>query len=195
MLTLLGSRRRYCDGPSRRSFLQIGSLAVGGLALPQLLQAEQTRGRSHRSVIMVYLSGGISHQDTVDLKPAAPAEVRGEFKPIATRTPGIQLCELLPKLARATDRFAILRSLVGQTNEHSSFQSTTGFPMNITNRDGKPHFGSVVARVQGQADPVVPPFVDLFPAMQHRPYNSPTAGHLGRAAQSVKVDGQDLVAM
>src|SRR5262245_63365431 len=152
MLTLLGSRRRYCDGPSRRSFLQIGSLAVGGLALPQLLQAEQTRGRSHQSVIMVYLSGGISHQDTVDLKPAAPAEVRGEFKPIATSVPGVQVCELLPRLARCVDRLAVIRSLVGQIDEHSSFQSTTGFPMNITRREGKPHFGSVIARVKGATD-------------------------------------------
>ncbi|MFO0926161.1 MAG: DUF1501 domain-containing protein [Gemmataceae bacterium] len=109
-----------------------------------------------------------------------PAEVRGEFKPISTNVPGIQICEHLPRLARCTDKLAILRSIVGQIDEHSSFQSTTGYPMNITQRDGKPHFGSVVARLQGPVDPVVPPFIDLFPTMQHRPYNSP-AGHLGHA--------------
>ncbi len=195
MLTFLGTGQRYCDGISRRSFLQLGSLAVGGLALPQLLQAEQKKGRSHRSVIMVYLSGGLAHQDTVDLKPSAPSEVRGEFKPIATSVPGVQIGELLPRLAKSMNRLAIIRSLVGQIDEHSSFQSTTGFPMNVTRREGKPHFGSVVARVQGPTDPVIPPFVDLFPTMQHKPYNAPTAGHLGRVAAPVKLDGSDLAAM
>jgi hypothetical protein len=175
--------------------LQLGGLALGGLTLPGLLEAEEKRGRSHRSVIMVYLSGGIAHQDTVDLKPDAPAEVRGEFKPIATNVPGIRIGELLPRLARCADRYAILRSIVGQIDEHSSFQSTVGFPMSTTRREGKPHFGAVVAKMRGASDPVIPPFVDLFPTMQHRPYNSPGAGHLGRAAQAVKVDSQDLAVM
>ena len=108
MLTLLGPSHRYCDGLSRRSFLRLGGLALGGLSLPQLLRAGQKSHR-HRSVIMVYLSGGLAHQDTVDLKPNAPAEVRGEFKPIATSVPGVQLCELLPRLARCADKVAILR--------------------------------------------------------------------------------------
>src|SRR5213078_1819123 len=101
MLTLFGPGYRYCDGVSRRSFLKIGGLAMGGLALPQLLQAEEKAGirRSHKAVIMVYLSGGLSHQDTFDLKPDAPTEVRGEFKPIATRLPGVQVGELLPMTA------------------------------------------------------------------------------------------------
>jgi hypothetical protein len=89
----------------------------------------------------------------------------------------------------------LLRSLVGLRDEHSSFQSTTGYDMNVTRREGKPHFGSVIAKVQGPTDPAVPPFVDLFPTMQHKPYNSPGAGFLGRAASPVKVDGQDLAAM
>lgn len=195
MLTLLGPAHRYCDRLSRRSFLQLGSLALTGLSLPQLLQAESRRGASARSVIMVYLSGGLSHQDTFDLKPLAPAEVRGEFKPIATNVPGLQIGELLPRLAQCADRFAVLRSLVGQIDEHSSFQNTVGFPMSVTHREGKPHFGSVVAKLQGPTDPVIPPFVDLFPTMQHRPYNSPGPGHLGRSAQSVRVDGSDLAVM
>lgn len=195
MLTLQGASHRYCDGLSRRSFLQLGGLALGSLSLPQLLQAESTQGQSQRSVIMVYLTGGLAHQDTVDLKPNAPQEVRGEFKPIATNVPGIQFGELLPRLARCADKVAILRSLVGQIDEHSSFQSTVGFPMSITQREKKPHFGSVVAKMQGPSHPVIPPFVDLFPTMQHRPYNSPTAGHLGRSTEPVKLDGSDLGAM
>src|SRR5882724_6813003 len=106
MLTLLGPRHRYCDGLSRRSFLQIGGLALGGLTLPDLLRAEQTAkaGRSNKSVIMVYLTGGLAHQDTFDLKPNAPSEVRGEFKPIPTNVPGVQFGEHLPRLAGCMDK-------------------------------------------------------------------------------------------
>src|SRR5206468_12849335 len=105
---LLGPKGRYCDGLTRRSFLRIGGLAVGGLSLPGLLRAEQQAGirKSHKAVIMVYLSGGLAHQDTFDLKPAAPAEVRGEFKPIATNVPGIQLGELVPRIAKVIDKVA-----------------------------------------------------------------------------------------
>jgi hypothetical protein len=199
MLKLLGSPHRYCDGLSRRSFLQVGGLALGGLTLPHLLRAEAgsngRKPRSHRSVIMVYLSGGLAHQDTFDLKPSAPKEVRGEFKPIPTNVTGVQFGEHLPRLARCMDKLVLIRSVVGQIDEHSSFQSTTGFPMNITKRESKPHFGSVIARVQGPADPIVPPFVDLFPTMQHKPYNSPDSGFLGQAARAVKLDGQQLAAM
>src|SRR5690242_17853620 len=111
MLTLTGPRHRYCDGVSRRSFLQIGGLALGGLTLPQLLRAERKAGSgsSQRSVIMVYLSGGLAHQDTFDLKPNAPKEVRGEFNPIATKVPGIQIGELLPRLAASMDKLILLR--------------------------------------------------------------------------------------
>ena len=196
MLNLLGSARRYCDGVNRRSFLQLGGLAVGGLSLPSLLQAEQNSGRqTQRSVIMVYLSGGIAHQDTFDLKPNAPAEVRGEFNPIATTVPGIEYCELLPKLAGVADKCSIIRSVVGQRDEHSSFQSVTGYTMGEVQRNGTPHFGSIVSKVQGATDSVTPPFVDLFPTMQHRPYNSTGAGYLGSAYNQVRADGEDLANM
>ncbi len=197
MLSVFGPRHRYCDGLTRRSFLQIGGLAVGGLTLADLLRAEQRAGAgtSHRSVIMVYLTGGLAHQDTFDLKPNAPSELRGEFRPIPTNVPGVHIGQLLPRLARCMDKLILLRSLVGLRDEHSSFQNTTGFTMGETKREGRPHFGSVVAKVQGPRDPIVPPFVDLFPTMQHKPYNSPGAGHLGRAASAVKLDGSDLGAM
>jgi hypothetical protein len=196
MFTLFGCRQRFCDGLTRRSFLHIGGLALGGLTLPQLLRAEEQSGRrSQRSVIMVYLSGGLAHQDTFDLKPNAPAEVRGEFKPIPTKVPGIQIGELLPRLAAGMDKLILLRSLTGLVDEHSSFQNLTGYTMNAARREGRPHLGSVIAKMQGPADPVVPPFVDLFPTMQHKPYNSPGAGLLGRAASPMKLDGQDLAVM
>ncbi len=189
--------RRYCDGQTRRQFLQIGGLAMGGLALPDLLRAEEFSGlgRSHKSVIMVYLSGGLSHQDTFDLKPNAPAEIRGEFKPIPSRVPGIEVGELLPKLASCSDKWSVVRSLVGQRDEHSSFHTLTGWPMNVAQNEGKPHFGSVISKVQGPADSVVPPFVDLFPVMQHKPYNAPGPGHLGVTHSPAKMSGDDLALM
>jgi hypothetical protein len=204
MLTLWGpaGRGRFCDGLSRRSFLKIGGLVMGGLGLPELLEAEaraatpsgaRAPGRaSHKSVIMVYLSGGLAHQDTFDLKPDAPDGIRGEFKPIATSLPGVQVCELLPRMAAVMDRVAVIRSLVGQLDEHSSFQSMTGFPMGISQREGKPHFGSVIAKVQGPVDPVVPPFIDLAPVMQHRPYNTPGPGILGQTFRAARMEGDDL---
>src|SRR5215813_11278452 len=90
----------------RRSFLQLGGLALGGLSLPQILRAEAQSGvtRSHKAAIMIFLSGGPPHQDMVDLKPDAPADVRGEFKPIQTNVNGIQISEHLPRLAKMTDR-------------------------------------------------------------------------------------------
>src|SRR3954470_8511026 len=153
MLTLWGpgsgGYTRYCDGRSRRSFLQLGGLAMGGLSLPALLQAEAqgasrapagAAGASHKSVIMIYLSGGLAHQDTFDLNPDAPAGIRGEFQPIATRLPGVQVGELLPRIAGVMNKLAVIRSIVGLRDEHSSFQNVTGFPMRQSQLEGKPSF-------------------------------------------------------
>jgi hypothetical protein len=205
MLTLWGpgGGDRYCDGQSRREFLKLGGLAMGGLGLPGLLQAEaQARGEGsrgatvtgspHKSVIMIYLTGGPAHQDTFDLKPEAPDGIRGEFKPIATRIPGIQICEHLPRIAGLMDKVAVIRSIVGLRDEHSSSQSVTGYPRAQSQREGRPNFGSVVARVQGPVDPVVPPCFDLSPRMQHMPYNIPGPGFLGNAYQPARVEPDDL---
>src|SRR5437899_1797034 len=108
MLTILGRPQRFCDGVSRRSFLRIGALGLGGLALPQLLRAEAQSGvrRSHKAVIMIFLPGGPAHQDIFDLKMEAPLEIRGEFRPIETNVSGIQICEHLPLVARMMDKLA-----------------------------------------------------------------------------------------
>ncbi len=196
MRLMTGNQRKFCDQLSRRSFLEIGSLAVGGLTLPRLLAAEQQAGRkSHKAVIMVYLSGGMSHQDTFDLKPQAPSEIRGEFQPIPSVVPGFDVCELLPKLAGVMNRCAVIRSIVGQRDEHSSFQNLTGYTMGETQQNGYPNFGSMTARVLGPTQPIIPPFVDLFPTMQHRPYNSTGAGYLGSQFHQVRADGEDLASM
>lgn len=167
-----------------------------GLSLPNLLRAEASQGGSSgKSIIHIYLTGGLSHHDSFDLKESAPAEVRGEFKSIETKVPGIRIGEHLPKLASLMDRFSLIRSIVGLRDEHSSFHTLTGFPMSFAQRDGRPHFGSVVSRVLGSTDPKVPPFVDLFPTMQHRPYNSPGPGLLGPQFAGVTADGEDVANM
>jgi len=188
---------RYCDGINRRSFLSIGGLAVGGLTLPKLLRAEQQAGigSSNKSVIMVYLSGGISHQDTFDLKPDAPDGIRGEFQSVPSNVPGTDVCELLPLTAQVMDKVAVIRSVVGLRDEHSSFQNVTGYPRSVSLRDGRPNFGSIVTQLNGKADAVTPAYVDLFPTMRHRPYNIAGAGVLGSNYQGMRADGEQLAAM
>src|SRR3954471_21108248 len=133
-----GKPAGFCDGVSRRDFLRIGALGMGGLALPQLLRAEAANGikRSHKAVIMIFLPGGPSHQDTFDLKPDAPSEFRGEFKPIDTNVDGIQICEHLPKIARLMDKCSIIRSIVGATGGHDAVQCLTGRSMNNAPQGG-----------------------------------------------------------
>src|SRR6266566_3915002 len=130
MLTILGRPQRhpFCDGLKRRDFLKIGGLAMGGLALPELLRAEAAAGirGSHKAVIMIFLPGGPPHQDFLDLKPDAPAEVRGEFSPIKTNVSGIEICELMPRLAAMMDKLVVIRSIVGATGDHYAFQCLTG---------------------------------------------------------------------
>src|SRR5262245_36194093 len=193
MLTILGQRSRYCDGVSRRSFLKIGALAMGGLTLPTLLKAqEQTGTRSNKSVIMVYLSGGLSHHDTFDMKPDAPAEIAGEFRPRPTNVNGIQISEYLPRLASMMDRLAVVRGIVGLRDEHSSFHTLTGYGMDITRRENKPNVCSVISKVMGRTSPVIPAYVDLFPTMQHRPYNIPGPGFVGPAHAGAKVENDQI---
>src|SRR5579883_3503168 len=107
MLTIQGSRQRFCDGVSRREFLKIGGLAMGGLALTDVLAAEAQAGirSSHKAIIMIYLPGGPPHQDMFDLKPDAPQDIRCPFKPIKTNVSGIEICELMPKIATMMDKF------------------------------------------------------------------------------------------
>jgi hypothetical protein len=184
MLSILGPSHRLCDGISRRSFLQVGSLAMGGLSLSQLLQAEAQAGvgRSHKSVIMIFLSGGPPHQDMFDLKMDAPAEVRGEFYPIDTSVPGIQICEHLPRMAKMMHKLVPIRSLVGSEGRHASFQCMTGWPVTQQPPGGWPSFGSTVAKVQGIATPGTPPYVCLSPKMKGSFWADPgQPGFLGQA--------------
>ncbi len=176
MLTIPGPRSRYCDGMSRRSWLQIGGLALGGLALPDILRASSgtaVPGREAKGIIMVLLPGGPTHLDTFDLKPDAPAEIRGEFRPIATNVPGIDICELMPRLARMAEKLAIIRSLVGFRDDHNTHWCTTGHESHPAMDSSPlvpgfpagdwPSMGSVLSRALGTRVPGVPPCVDLTP--------------------------------
>jgi hypothetical protein len=161
MLTIWGSRQRFCDGLSRRNFLRIGAFGAG-LSLAGLLRARAAAGSpsSGKSAIMIYLPGGPPHMDMYDLKPAAPKEFRGEFKPIATNVPGVQICELFPRQARMWDKLAVIRSLFS-VEEHSDSLIMTGYSENDNRTQHHPSFGAVVSKVRGGAADV-PPFVSLY---------------------------------
>jgi hypothetical protein len=192
MLSILGGGSKFCDGVSRRNFLKIGALGLGGLALPELLRAEECLGvrKAHKAVIMIFLPGGPSHQDMFDLKMDAPSEIRGEFKPISTNVPGIQICEHLPKLAQLIDKTAIIRSIVGATGDHYAVQCLTGRSHVNPPAGGWPCMGSVLTKLQGAVDPAMPPFVGLSPKMGHTPWADAGApGFLGAAYAPFKPDG------
>ena len=192
------STSRFCDGVSRRSFLKIGGLGLGGLALPQLLEAEARAGirKSHKAVIMIYLPGGPPHQDMYDIKNDAPSEVRGPFREIATNVPGIRICEHLPRMAAMMDKLVPIRSIVGAEGGHDNFQCFTGRPTRNQPPGGWPMFGSMISKLQGPADIAIPPFVGLENKTKHRPYNMATPGFLGVPHKSFQPEGDgktDLV--
>ena len=192
MLSIYGRKSRFCDGVSRRNFIRIGALGLGGLALPQILQAEAKAGirKSHKAIIMIYLPGGPPHQDMFDIKVDAPQEIRGEFKPISTRVPGIQICEHLPKLAGMMDKLAVIRSVVGAEDNHYDYQCMTGRLRRGEPPGGWPSIGSVISKLQGSVNPGVPPFVGLEPVMQHKPYNASGPGFLGIGYRSFRPAGE-----
>ena len=184
MLTLFSkqSAKRYCDGLSRRSFLRIGGLGLGGLSFPELLRAESAQGvgKSQKALILVYLPGGPPHQDMYDIKLNAPSEVRGPFKAIGTKVPGIQISEHLPRMAKMADKFSFIRSVVGAKDRHESFQCVTGRLSNNAPPGGWPEIGSVVSKLKGGA-PTVPGYVNLSQQMKHTPYNQGRPSFLGVA--------------
>ena len=195
MLTIEGLPIRLCDRLPRRSFMKIGGLALGGLSLPEILRAQQQSGNSssHKAVIMIFLAGGPPHQDMLDLKPQAPSEVRGEFEPIATQVPGIQISELMPRVASMMDRFAVIRSLVGSEGRHDAFECCTGRQFRSTQpQGGWPAMGSALSRLYGPVDPAVPPYVDLSFKMAHDPWNIKGPGFLGMSHAPFRPDGEAM---
>ncbi len=207
MLTIPGPRSRFCDGMSRRSWLQIGSLAMGGLALPQILRGEAQGGRRKRikGIIMVILPGGPTHLDMYDLKPDGPVEIRGDFQPIATSVPGIEICELMPRLAGMADKLTFIRSLVGFKDDHNTHWCTTGWESHAEMPasplvpgfppGGWPSMGSVLSKQFGTRVPGVPAAIDLVPVDPDARFIMRTAptqpGYLGTAHAGFEVGAVD----
>jgi hypothetical protein len=190
MLTLLDKPSRQGDGVTRRHFLTAGALGFGGLTLADLLRAEEAAGirSSRKSVLFIHLDGGPPQMDMIDPKPEAPVEIRGEFQPIRTKLPGLQVCELMPKVASLADKFVFIRSLVGSAGAHDAFQCQSGFPArDLQSLGGRPAFGSVIAKLRGSPRDAAPAFVDI---MQGRPMvrNSARPGFLGPSYQPFRPD-------
>jgi hypothetical protein len=163
-----GTSRKYCDGISRRSFLQLGVAGMASVALPQWLRAKEesakTGSAKNTSVILLWLDGGPSHMDLYDLKPDAPAEYRGIWKPIRTSVPGFDISELFPKQAKVADKFSIIRSLHHDTGDHfaGGHRMLTTKDMGVSGADATQRFpgiGAIVNRELGPRRRGVPGYV------------------------------------
>jgi Protein of unknown function (DUF1501) len=197
MLTVHGRPQRFCDGIPRRSFLKIGAFAFGAaqFSLADVLRAEESIGKSsHKAVINVFLGGGPPHQDMWDIKTEAPSEIRGEFKPITTKVPGIQIGECFPKIAASADQFTFIRSIVGARGGHDAVQCTTGrSEAEFRAMGGWPSMGSLLAKIAGPVDPSVPPFVGLAATTKHGPWSDAgKPGFLGAPFAAFKPEGNGL---
>ncbi|MFM8324738.1 MAG: DUF1501 domain-containing protein, partial [Pirellulaceae bacterium] len=129
-----------------------------------------------------------------EIKTEAPSEIRGEFRPIATNVPGIQICEVFPELAKRMDKSVVIRSVVGCKDRHEAYQCMTGwFPDDLRAVGGRPSIGSAVSRLYGPTDPSVPPYVGLANRTQHVPWSDPgNPGFLGAAFTPFKPDGPGM---
>lgn len=165
----LGSSGRYCDGLNRRSFLQLGVAGMASVGLAQLGRAKaasaaSTGVKKDTSVILIWLDGGPGHMDMYDMKPEAPAEYRGLWKPIQTKVPGLDITELYPKQAQVADKFSIVRSLHHGTGDHfaGGHRMLTTKDMNVSgvNTEGRfPGIGAIVAREAGPRRKGMPGYV------------------------------------
>ena len=194
MLKIFGqSSGRLCDGISRRDFINIGGLSLGGLSLPQLLQAEELAGirKSHKAVIMIYMAGAPPHQDMFDFKMDAPADIRGPHRPAPTNVPGIHISEHMPYCAKIMDKLVPIRTMYGSpSGDHDSFICYTGRPANKQPPGGWPSMGSVLSKLQGPVEPAIPAFVGLAPKAGHPPYGSPGhPGFLGATQSAFRPNG------
>lgn len=178
---------------SRRQFLRIGGLGATGLTWADVLRQRALAKTSERpkSVIMVFLAGGMSHIDTYDMKPAAPVEFRGDLRPIRTNVPGIDICESLVGQARMMDKFAIVRDLRFHNelpNDHDPHEVFTGLPPKAR----RPSFGAIVNKLRSQPTDVLPSYISLV-QNDLTPLGDPESPlYLGLANRPFKPTGADL---
>ena len=202
MLSIGGTAAgKLCDGVSRRDLLRVGTLGMGGLSLPGLLQAESQADikSSHKAIIMVYMAGAPPHQDLWDPKPDAPSEYRGDLGAISTTVNGIRIGELLPRMAKIMDKCVAVRSVIGAPNgSHDSFMCYTGRTGSTFNNTGQPpggwpSIGSTLSRLMGSGNVQTPAFVGLAPKAGHPPYGaSGKSGYLGVEHNPFKPSGQSM---
>ena len=191
MLTLWGAKHRFCDGLTRRNFLKIGAFGAG-LTLTKMLQARAAGlSTANKSAIMIFLIGGPSHLDMYDLKPAAPVEYRGEFKPIATNVPGVQICEHLPRQARMWDKLATVRSLFSSDAMHSDSLIMSGYSEVSRRTTHHPSFGAVVSKLRAGASDI-PPFVSLYRLSTDSYFPGQEPGFLGSAHRAFAPQGASM---
>ena len=201
MLSILSNATRTCDGVGRRELLQACGAGLLGMSLPKVLAAEDVKTPQAvraKSVLFVFLYGGPSQLETFDMKPEAPSSIRGPFKPIASRTPGLQICEHLPRLAERSDKYAVVRTVNHPQNDHNGthfIQTGHAIPpadrgsanVAATDKDW-PAFGSVISYVdalsRGRSENPFPPYVYLPKRLGHfagYDINGQYAGWLGKA--------------
>lgn len=210
MLNLTGSRKRLCNGVTRRDLLHIGGIGALGLSTAGTMRADSARTKgpdaSAKACIFVFLFGSPPQHETFDPKPLAPAEIRGDFGPIATKVPGLQICEHLPKIASIADRLTVIRSMSHPFNIHSAAYTLTGIdqvdiPMETNSRDSRhwPCFGSVLDYLAQRGNPTAPP--PEIPRNLGLPFRfssrlggngrgGPYGGFLGRAYDTVWTEFQ-----
>jgi hypothetical protein len=194
MFSITGSAQRFCDGVSRRNFLKIGAFGAG-LTLADMLRlktqanpvgAPVATPTRNKSAIMIYLPGGPSHMDMYDLKPNAATEYRGQFRPIQTNVPGVQICEHMPRQARMWDKLACIRSIVS-VDEHSDSLVSSGYSEAVKRVTHHPGFGAVMSRLRGNAGSDIPPYVSLYGMSIGQ-----DPGYLGVAHRAFAPGGQGL---
>jgi hypothetical protein len=201
--------RHTCSGFSeampRREFLRAGALSLFGMTLPQILQGRALAARQPvmprrraKACILLFMWGGPAQQDTWDMKPDAPADYRGEFRPIATRVPGIQICEHFPRLAKCTDKLALIRSVTHGDVNHTTATHFLLTGHDVPNRNGPehedwPHYGAVLGSLGWGRGPL-PPFISMMPRV---PNGAPRfveqsrgrgAGMLGPRWEPMRID-------
>jgi len=204
MLTVPGAKRsQFCDGFSRRDFLRVGGLGMGGLTLAEVLRlqahgADGAKPARKKSVIMIMLPGGPSHIDMYDLKPDAPVEYRGEFKPIHTNVPGMDICELMPLQAKIADKFSLLRGVKTPTGNHYYYTLFRGIPVAggkevPSDSEVRPAFGSVISKLRGTGADGMPPYAALhqqdMPVRDRPSVVRESAAYLGQAHQGFVPSG------